>query len=308
MTAPLNTVTGAFGFSGRYIAGKLLQRGHRVQTITGHADRPDPFGRKICAHSFNFDQPQALAETLKGTLTLYNTYWVRFNYGATTFDRAVRNSLTLFEAAGAAGVERVVHVSIANSEIGAEAGLPYYMGKARLEKALMESGMSYVILRPTVLFGGNDILLNNIALLLRRFPIFAIPGDGKYRIQPIHVEDFAELVVQAGHQSESMVMDAAGPETFTYEELVRLVAAAIGRSARLVHLPPGMILALTKALNLIVGDVLLTREEIKGLMYELLVSGQPPPPQARTHLSEWLRANSSTFGTRYASEIERHYR
>jgi uncharacterized protein YbjT (DUF2867 family) len=305
---PLNTVTGAFGFSGNYIARKLLERGERVQTITGHSERPDPLGGRVSAYPFNFDQPEALAQTLQGTDTLYNTYWVRFDYGQITFDRAVRNSLTLFEAAKSADVKRIVHVSIANAQAGAEADLPYYVGKARLEKALRESGLSYAILRPTVLFGGNDILLNNIAWLLRRFPVFAIPGDGKYRIQPIHVQDFAALAVQMGHESKDMVVDARGPETFTYEELVRLIADAIGRYARLVHLPPAVVLALTKVLNLVVDDVLLTREEIKGLMYGLLTSDQPPLPQATIRLSEWLRMNSSTFGIRYASEIERHYR
>jgi uncharacterized protein YbjT (DUF2867 family) len=308
MTTPLSTVTGAFGLSGRYIARKLLERGERVQTITGHPHRPDPFGGRVAAYPFNFDQPEALAETLKGTATLYNTYWVRFDRGDITFDRAVLDSLTLFEAAATAGVERVVHVSIANPEEGAEAGLPYYSGKARLEKALRESDLPHAILRPTVLFGGYDILLNNIAWLLRKFPVFAIPGDGKYRIQPIHVEDFAELAVAMGHASQNVVVDAAGPEIFTYKELVRLIADAIGRPARLMHLPPALVLAVTKVLNMMVHDVLRTREEIKGLMYGLLISGQPPLPQATTHLSGWVRANSRAFGTRYASEIQRHYR
>jgi NADH dehydrogenase len=220
-----------------------------------------------------------------------------------TYERAVENSRTLIRAARQAGVRRIVQVSIANPS--AVSPLPYYCGKAEVEKAVVESGMSYAILRPTVIFGNEDILINNIAWLVRKFPVFAIPGPGEYRLQPIFVEDFSELAVRAGLATECTVADAVGPEIYTFEELVRLVASAIGRRPRSVHLPPGLVYVACSLLSVPLRDVLLTREEIAGLMADLLVSREAPA--GRTRLSDWLLKNSRTVGMRYASELARHY-
>ncbi len=297
-------VTGAFGYTGKYIARRLLAQGHEVITLTGHPNRPDPFDGQVSAFPFHFDDERALTDTLRGVHTLYNTYWVRFNYGATTFERAVRNTKTLLRAAEAAGVRRIVHTSITNPSL--DSPLPYFRGKAELEETIRASRLSYAILRPTVLFGLEDILINNIAFLLRRAPFFVIPGKGDYRLQPVFVGDFADLAVEMGGQNESVVVDVVGPETFSFEEMVRLIAEKIGRPARLVHLPPSLALWAARALSLLVGDVLLTRDELDGLMSGLLVSSETP--RGKTRLSRWLEAHREHIGQRYASELARHYR
>lgn len=305
MTATdFDIVTGAFGYSGRYITQRLLAMGQRVKTLTGHPERPDPFGGQVSALPFNFDQPDQLARSLEGATTLYNTYWVRFSHGGTTFEQAIANTRTLFQAAKVAGVRRVVHVSITNPSI--DSPLPYFKGKAMLEAALMESGLSYAILRPTVIFSLEDVLVNNIAWVLRRFPVFAMPGDGAYRMQPIFVEDMAGLAVKAGGESQNKVLDAVGPETYTFDGFVRLVADKIGRHPLIWHAPPGLALWLSRVVGLLVGDVVLTRDEVAGLMGNLLVSEKPPTGQTR--LSAWLDQHADKLGRRYASELGRHYR
>ena len=303
-TSELNVVTGAFGYTGKYVARRLLSMGNRVKTLTGHPDRPSPFGDRVSVAPFDFDRPEALIESLRGAAALYNTYWVRFDYGSATFEAAVENTKTLFRAAQQAGVRRVVHVSVTNPS--EDSPLPYYRGKALLEKALMESGLSYAIVRPTVTFGDEDILINNIAWLLRRFPVFAILGEGDYRVQPIFVEDVAELMVSAGSQSDNLVVDAAGPEVYTFDALVRTIKRAVRSRARIVHLPPRLALFLSQVIGVFVGDVVLTQEEVDGLMGGLLVSSGPLT--GRTHLSEWLREHAHTVGAKYASEVKRHFR
>jgi len=303
-TSELNVVTGAFGYTGKYVARRLLSMGKRVKTLTGHPDRPSPFGDRVSVAPFDFDRPEALIESLRGAAALYNTYWVRFDYGSATFEAAVENTKTLFRAAQEAGVRRVVHVSVTNPS--EDSPLPYYRGKALLEKALMESGLSYAIVRPTVTFGDEDILINNIAWLLRRFPVFAILGEGDYRVQPIFVEDVAELMVSAGSQSDNLVVDAAGPEVYTFDALVRTIKRAVRSRARIVHLPPRLALFLSQVIGVFVGDVVLTQEEVDGLMGGLLVSSGPLT--GRTHLSEWLREHAHTVGAKYASEVKRHFR
>ncbi|MBI4277244.1 MAG: NAD(P)H-binding protein [Armatimonadetes bacterium] len=302
-TPPLNIVTGAFGYSGRHIAQRLLDMDERVRTLTNHPTRPHPFGDRVTVARYDFAHPARLAKSLEGASTLYNTYWIRFAYRQVTFDQAIQNSRVLFTAAREAGIRRVVHLSITNPS--EDSPLPYFKGKALVERALRESGLSYAIIRPTMIFGPEDILLNNIAWCLRTFPVFPIPGSGRYALQPVSAEDVAEIAVRAGHQQAYVTMDAAGPKTYTYEDLVRLIARAIGRAPRIVHVPPALMPILAGALGVIVRDVVLTRDEAAGLMAGLLVSKDPST--GSTSLSAWLRQHAAGVGRRYASEVARHF-
>jgi NADH dehydrogenase len=297
----IHAVTGAFGYSGRYLAARLLEQGRTVVTLTNSANRTNPFGGKVRAFPLSFDEPDKLAAALAGVDVLYNTYWVRFNHRLFTHAQAVENTLVLFEAARRAGVRRVVHVSITNP--AEDSLLEYFSGKARLERALRESGLSHAILRPTVLFGREDILINNIAWALRRFPFFAVFGDGSYRLQPIHVDDLADLAVAEGMRSENAIINAIGPETFTYRELVKAVGDAIGKPRPLVNVPPGMGCLLGKLVGGFMHDTFITRKEIRGLMTELLYVSTPPT--GKTPLTVWMKKNADTLGRRYASELDR---
>jgi uncharacterized protein YbjT (DUF2867 family) len=296
-------ITGAFGYTGKYAAKLLLSRGYRVRTLTHHTQRENPFKEDVQVFPYNFDNPDRLSQNLRGASTLINTYWVRFPRGESTFETAVDNTRTLIAAAKDAGIRRIVHVSIANPS--AESPLGYYRGKAQLEQAVIDSGLSYAILRPTVIFGAEDILINNIAWFVRRFPIFSIPGDGRYALRPIYVEDMAHLIVDAVNRSANTVQNAVGPETFTFAELVKLIAAKVERPVLLVHLPMPLAYLLTLVTGWFVGDVVLTREEYRGLMSNLLATEGPPAGQTR--LSEWLSENRERVGKRYASELARHY-
>ena len=296
-----HAVTGAFGYSGRYIAKRLLEQGRPVITLTNSMNRENPFAGRVRVFPLSFEEPDKLAAALAGVDVLYNTYWVRFNHRRFTHAQAVDNTLRLFDAARRAGVRCVVHVSITNP--AEDSPLEYFSGKARLERALRESGLSHAILRPTVLFGREDILINNIAWALRRFPFFAVFGDGLYRLQPVHVEDLAELAVTEGMRSENVILNAIGPETFTYRGLVQAVGDAIGRPCPLVKVPPELGYWLGKVPGWWMRDVLITREEIRGLMAELLYV--TTPPTGRTALTPWMKANAATLGRRYASELDR---
>lgn len=300
----LDLVTGAFSYSGSRIAERLLNSGRSVRTLTFHPDRPHPLRRRVEALSYRFDDQVALAKSLEGVTTLYNTYWVRFDHGRASFANAVANSRALFYAAKRAGVVRVVHVSIANPSL--ESTLPYYRGKALVELALAEVGVSYSIVRPTLVFGGDrDVLVNNIAWILRRMPVFALPGSGDYPVQPVHVDDLARICEQSTHIAGDAIMDAVGPETMTFGELVQAVHSAVRARSPILHLSPAVISAAARALSLLVHDVVLTTDEISGLTAGLLVSHDPP--LGRIAFSEWLDENSRSIGRSYANELQRHF-
>lgn len=297
----LHVVTGAFGYSGKYIATRLLQLGHRVRTLTNSLNRANPFGNQVEAQPFNFDDEAKLVESLRGATVFYNTYWVRFNYTTFKHSVAVENTLKMIAAAKRAGVQRFVHVSITNPS--EDSDLEYFRGKAKLERALIESGLSYAILRPTVLFGKEDILINNLAWALRHLPIFGVFGDGSYRLQPIHVDDLAQLAVEQGSRRENCIIDAIGPETFSYRDLVHMVADIIGVQRPIVSVPPSIAYASGWLIGKVACDVLITRDEIDGLMRGLLCTNSPPA--GSTRLTDWAREHAPELGVRYASELAR---
>jgi NADH dehydrogenase len=287
-----------------HIARRLLTNGHAVRTLTSHAKRPDPFGGRVGVSPLAFDKPRELVESLQGASVLYNTYWIRFARGDVTFETAISNTGILLRACEEAGVRRLVHISISNPSD--ESPLPYYRGKAIVERMIRGTRLSYAILRPTVLFGAGDILINNIAWLLRRFPIFAMPACRRSRLQPVFVDDLAGLAVEAGAQKENTILDTVGPETFSLEELVRLIHVKINSRARIVNLPTNAVRGLLRFVGLFVRDVVLTQDELTGLMSNVLVSHSAPT--APTRFSAWLEQNAGSLGTRYASELERHFR
>jgi NADH dehydrogenase len=294
-------VTGAFGYSGKYIAKRLLEQGHAVRTLTNSSRRANPFGDRITASPFHFDNPRALAAALDGASVLINTYWVRFDHRDFTHSLAVENTLKLFSAAQEAGVGRVVHVSITNPS--EDSALPYFKGKAHLESALQESSIPHSILRPAVLFGREDILINNIAWALRRLPVFGVFGRGDYRIQPIYVDDFAALAVSEGRQTDNRVVDAIGPETFTFRDLVEEIGRIIGKLRPIVSVHPALGHFVASVIGRLVNDVFLTREEIDGLMADLLCTSSQPTGE--TKLTDWVRENAHSLGIRYSSELAR---
>ncbi len=300
----MDVVTGAFGYIGKYISQALLQRGRTVRTITTHPDKANPFGPAVKAFSYNFNDPDALTRTLDGADTLYNTYWIRFPYDGQTYEGALRNTRNLFQCAKQAGVKRIVHIGVTRASLDSD--LPYYRGKAIQESMLKESGVPFSIVRPTLVFGKEDILVNNIAWLIRKSPVFPIFGSGRYRVQPVFVEDLAEIAVLQSLGTPGTTVDAIGPETFTFQELVMLIAERIGKHPKIVKIPPSLGILSGRILGLFLRDVLLTRNELRGLMDEMLTSAQAP--NGTTRFSDWLEKNKATIGGSYSSEVARHFR
>ena len=300
----LAVVTGAFSYTGRYVTGRLFDEGVRVRTLTRSPDAEDPFDGRVEVAPLDFSDSDGLRRSLQGAGVFYNTYWVRYAHGRITFDLAVENTRTLFEAAKRAGVGRIVHFSVTNPS--SESELPYFRGKAQVEDMLVGLGIPYAIIRPTLVFGVGDLLLNNMAWALRRFPVFPVYGNGDYPVQPIYVEDLAAQAVVAGSQSENSVADAAGPDTLSFEALLRLLASSMGVRRWFLHTPPRVGLALTGLVGLLLRDMALTHDEIVGLMAGLLTS--EAAPTGTTRLSDWLAESGDGLGRRYVSELRRNYR
>ena len=299
-----DVVTGAFSFTGRFIAQRLMTLERPLKTLTNHPNREGAADIKADIAPLQFGDRDALVASLRGGDVLYNTYWVRFHHGRVRFGEAVANTRILMGAARDAGIRRVVHISVSNPS--EDSSLDYYAGKARAERAVRESGLSWAIVRPTLIFGTGDILINNIAWLLRRLPLFGIPGRGDYRLQPVAGEDVAAIATWAAEQVDNVTVDAAGPDIIYYSEMVESIAIAVGRHPRFLYMSPKNTLRTVNVLNRFVNDVMLNEPELEGLMAELLVSRERPRGTAR--LDNWLLTHADTLGVKYASELDRHWR
>jgi len=298
-----DVVTGAFSYSGAAIARELQAAGRRVRTLTGHPDRA-PAGTAIEVRRLRFTNQARLAESLRGARTLFNTYWVRFAHGQVSHEQAVAQSRVLFQAAAEAGVRRVVHVSITHPD--ADSPYPYFRGKAAVEQALVDLGLSHAVLRPSILFGGNGVLINNIAWLLRRMPVFAVGGTGEYRVRPIHVDDLARLAVRAADSGQTEVIDAVGPDRPAFIELVRFIRDAVGSRSQVVRVPGSLIPPAARLLGLALRDTLLTAEEYQAMADGL--ADTEGPATGETSLMQWITEHKGTLGRTYANELTRHFR
>jgi len=298
-----DVVTGAFGYSGAAIARELLAAGHTVRTLTSHAGHA-PAGSPIEASPLDFTSPDRLAAELSGAHTLYCTYWIRFPHGGSTHEAAVANLRVLFDAAARAGIQRIVHVSITHADPASP--YPYFRGKGEAEQHLASLGVPYAVMRPAIFFGGNGVLLNNIAWLLRRLPVFAIGGGGQYKIRPIHVDDLARLAVSLGRASGNQTVDAVGPESVTFRDMVAAIRSAVGSRSLLVPAPGWLIPPMSAVLGGVLHDVLLTTEEYQAMAAGLADSSAPATGQ--TSLTDWIARHGDSLGRAYANELERHFR
>lgn len=297
-------VTGATSYTGSFVAQELLARGWSVRSMTNHPRHPGPWADRLEVHPYSFHDAAALRRTLAGVNVLVNTYWIRFPRNGLDYDDAVENIRILMEAAVDVGVERVVHVSVSNPSV--DSPFPYYRGKAQAEGIVRATGLPYAIARPTWVIDESDILLNNVAWLLRRLPVFGMPGNGRYRVQPVTGADAGRVLADFAEAKGSFTRDLAGPETLSFGEVVRGTKKAMGKH-RLVVPTPGWLAALAAhVLSPFVRDVVLTRYELDGLRAEKFVSAEPP--LGTTGFSAWVAEHGKHLGRAYHSELERHFR
>ena len=296
----VDAVTGGFSYSGAALAAELTRRGRQVRTLTNHP-RGETGGLEV--RPLDLRDAQSLRRSLTGVDTLYNTYWVRFPHGDVTFATAVDGSARLFEAAADAGVRRIVHISITHADV--RSPYAYFRGKGLVEERLTACGVSHAIVRPAILFGGDGVLINNIAWLMRRSPLTLVGGHGDYRIRGIHVDDLASLMVNLGEDDTTTTVDAVGPESLAFIDLLRHIRESVPSHTRIVPVPGVLFPPVTWLLGRLLRDTLLTREEYLALAAGLADSDAPTT--GSTRLTEWISRNGETLGRTYAHELRRHY-
>lgn len=297
-------VAGGTGFTGTYVVRNLLSNGeNKISVLSSHPRRSHEFAQGIEVNPYNFGQYDEMVKNFRDADCFINTYWVRLNFRNSSFREAVRNSQKLVDACKESGVKRIVHISVANPSH--DYAYEYYRGKMEVEDYIRKSGISYAILRPTLLFGDEEILVNNITWLIRKYGFFFIFGDGKYKVTPVFVNDVAREVVRQSQLEENVTEDVVGPESYAFEEIVKLIARETGNKLRIYHLSTFFMSPVCGLLSLLRHDTVVTPEELRVVIDNKLYSGSEP--LGMTKFSTWVKENSEKFGKEYHSEVERHF-
>ena len=292
-------ITGAFSYTGAAVACELLRRGYEIHTLTNR----QPFSpSKISFAPLRFEFEHLKKELCRADVFI-NTYWVRFPYSRQSFTTAVANSKMLIDAAIAAGVKRIIQISVSNAQDGMNLG--YYAGKAKVDDYVHRCPIPFAIVRPTLVVGEADVLTNNIVWLLRHFPIFLIPGNAEYRLQPITLHDTACIISEMVEDQSCKEIDAAGPDIMSFRDYVRLVARACHLKRPIISVPEGFALGFLQLIQPLLRDIILTREELLGLKQELLISHKAP--LGKESIADWLKLHGNRLGYRYVNDIKRHF-
>jgi len=298
-STPADVVTGAFSYSGAALAAELHRRGRTVRTLTAHPTRQAGPGPSIESWPLAFTE-ENLRSCLTGVDTLYNTYWSRFPQTGTTYDAAVANSCTLFRVAAQVGVRRIVHLSITHPD--AASPLPYFSGKALVERDLATCGVPYAIARPAFLFGHDGVLINNVAWMMRHLPVVPVGDGGNYLMRGMHVADLARLCADLADGPDGVCVDAVGPDRMTFRDLLGAVRDAVAPKTPILSVPGRLLIAGARLLAPVLRDQLLTGDEYRAMASGLADS--QAPSTGTTSFRTWVEQEAPRLGRTYLNDTK----
>ena len=249
-------VTGASGFVGSHLLPELLGAGHRVVALVRSAKAGETVTRRLPAdlaanlelRTGDVDRSATLPAALAGVDVVVHLAAIPrdSNGGRKLLAVNLDGTRNLIAAMEASGVRRLVHLGALG--VADREELHYAKSKARAERAVMESGLDWTILKPSVLFGPGDGFFNTVANLVRFSPgIVPVPGDGKSRFQPLHVADLALCLRLSLERPQTVghAFELGGPRTWTYREITAEVCRGMGRRRAIIPMPVPMMLLTT---------------------------------------------------------------
>jgi uncharacterized protein YbjT (DUF2867 family) len=261
-------VVGATGFVGRHLVERLTATGHRVRAVSRKGRRLAGWTDAVVPLAADVETGQGLGAALTGADGIVHLVAIPRETGGRRFeDVNVDGVRRVVEAAQAAGVRRLVHLSVLG--VADDPRLRYLHSKWRGEQIVRESGLEWVVLRPSLLFGEGDGFFNLVKVTLKWWSpgIVAIPGDGRARFQPLSVEDLAVAVERSLVEPEraGSVLELGGPEHITYREIVDRVMAATGMRRLKLGLPIPLLSTLTTVTDRFLPVFPVSHDQISSL-------------------------------------------
>jgi NADH dehydrogenase len=278
MNTNLVTVFGGSGFVGRHTVRALARAGWRIRVAVRHPNRAfflRPLGSvgQIDIIKCDITDPDQVARALHGANAAVNLCGILFQGGQTFEDVQADGAANIAQAASAAGVGALVHVSA----LGADTESPseYAVTKAEGEEAVREAFPKAVILRPSIIFGPEDSFFNKFAALARFTPALPLIGGGRTRFQPVFVGDVAQAILAGLSRQDGRTYELGGPTVYSFKELLQLILRETGRRRILVPLPFGLAM-LQAAFLQILPKPLLTIDQVRLLKKDNVVSATAP--------------------------------
>jgi NADH dehydrogenase len=274
MNTRLVTVFGGSGFLGRHTVRALARAGWRIKVATRHPARGfflRPLGTvgQIDFVKCDVADAESVAHAVMGADAVINLTGILFQKGQTFEDVQAEGAAHIAQAAAAAGVAALVHVSAIGADANADA--EYAVTKAEGEKSVREAFPDAVILRPSIIFGPEDGFFNKFAAMARFSPILPLVGGGHTRFQPVFVGDVAQAIVTALSRQDGRTYELGGPATYSFKELLQIILRETGRKRALVPLPFA-IASLKAAFLQMLPNPLLTMDQVKLLKHDNVVS------------------------------------
>ncbi len=274
MNTNLVTIFGGSGFVGRHTVRALARAGWRIKVATRHPARGfflRPLGSvgQIDFVKCDVSDPQSVAQALAGAQAAINLTGILFEKGQSFEDVQADGAANIAQAAAAAGLGALVHVSAIGAD--AESDSTYAVTKAQGEQAVREAFPGAVILRPSIIFGPEDGFFNKFAEMARLFPALPLVGGGRTRFQPVFVGDVAQAIVAALSRQDGRTYELGGPTTYSFKDLLQLILRETGRKRALIPLP--FALASLKAAFLqLLPNPILTMDQVRLLKKDNVVS------------------------------------
>jgi NADH dehydrogenase len=269
-------LTGATGFVGGYVAQRAVERGHRLRALVRKGDAAEELAKQgVEVVEGDITQPQSLEGAADGCEAVMHLVGIiREKPPVTTFDGVhTRGTIRVLEAAERAGVKKFLHMSA----LGARAdGTAYQRTKFEAEEVVRRSGIPHVIFRPSIVVGSGGEFIELLLRILRALPVTPVIGDGRYRLQPVDVEDVATAFVQAAERDDlaGECFEIGGPHKLTYNRVLEIICEEYGLHRRRLHVPVGLVKPLVDIASNWRLPTPVTSDELAMMFEESIVPGE----------------------------------
>lgn len=271
-------ITGGTGFVGRHVARELVARGHEVVLIARVLDRRDPSIREIPSADFfaaDLTSVEELTRAFGACGAVAHCAGINREIGKQTYERVhVEGTRNVMEAARRAGVGKVAQLSFLRAR--PDCGSGYHESKWAAEEIVRRSGVDYTVLKPGVIYGRGDHMLDHLSHALHTFPVFALVGFEPKRVRPVAVEDVARVLAASLTEGRLAGKTAwvLGPEELTLEEAVRRVGRTVGKQPLYFRAPIAFHRAMAVVLERVMKIPLVSRAQVR-ILSEGIVEAVP---------------------------------
>ena len=256
-------VTGGTGFVGRNLVERLLGSRHSVTVVGRREPTEDLFGDEVAFAIGSVHDPASLEQAFSGAEVVFHLVGIIAETNDNTFETTVaEGTRNVVDACQKAGVNKLLYLSAMGTS--ADAPTAYHRTKFAAEQAVISSGIDYVIFRPSVIYGPGDGFVSLLERLIRRSPLTPVIGDGKYRLQPVFIDDVVSIMVQSLSSPAAVgkIIEIGGPEKLEYLEILHIIKRVLGKSRMNFHIPMWVMKPTATCLEKIVKPAPITRDQL----------------------------------------------